>query len=217
MHYIQKHILDELRVVGSMRYAQLNTDGIESGHFRYHLGQLVTDGYVQQLERGLYGLTSNGQQYVDTLSEHRVNAWAMPKVITYTLLVDSNTVLLQQKTKQPYRGLFNMIGGKLHHGETALAAAMREVHEKTNVHINAPKHVGIFEVQITGDNGLLTHAIAYVFVAQVSAADFDDSVVPAVAVTELNAMTDLAPDFMPIFTRIHDADAVCVESLELRL
>lgn len=214
MHYIQKHILDELRTVDTMRYTQLNTKGVESGHFRYHLSQLVQDGYVEQLERGVYGLTHSGQQYVDKLSANTVNSAPMPKVITYTLLRDGDKILLQRKPKQPYMGLLNMIGGKLHHGESAQQAATREVCEKTGTSINPPKSAGIFEVLISKDDKLLTHVVAYVFIADIDATDFDD---PSITLLDTSKLSDaqLAPDLLPIFDLISDDSKIHTDCLEI--
>lgn len=216
MHYIQKHILDELRTVESKRYAQLNTIGVESSHFRYHLGQLVSDGYVEQLERGLYGLTQKGQQLVDKLSANRINPKSMPKVITYILLIDGDKVLLQEKQKQPYMGLLNMIGGKLHEGETAQAAATREVYEKTGVSIEAPALKGIFEVLISNEENLLTHAIAYVFTASVDTADFKHETIKVINAKDLSQIENLAPDFLPIFKRIQNSSDIATASLHIQ-
>lgn len=215
MHFIQKHILDELRTVETMHYAPLNTNEIESGHFRYHLSQLVKDGYVEQLERGVYGLSLKGQQYVDKLSENRINPFPMPKVITYTLLRDGGTFLLQEKIKQPYMGLLNMIGGKVHHGELAHVAAVREVHEKTGHIIEPPKLRGIFEILIKKNDELLSHAIAYVFVADVNVNDFDSDSFASLRADDLKTATNLAPDFLPIFHNIINHPDICIESLEL--
>ncbi len=216
MHYIQKHILDELRTVESMRYARLNRDEIESGHFRYHLGQLVREGYVEPLERGLYGLTVRGQQYVDRLSENRAHARLMPKVITYTLLSDNDTILLQEKPKQPYMGLLNMIGGKLHQGETAAEAAVREVHEKTGNIITLPQLAGVFEILIYNGTDLLTHAVAYIFILPVRAVDYTLPAIKAIKVQDLRSTPNLAPDFLPVFAKIYQSSAVCVETLHVQ-
>lgn len=215
MHYIQKNILDQLRVADSMRYAKLNTTEVESSHFRYHLTQLIQDGYVQQLERGLYGLTLKGQSYLDKLSEHSVMLTPMPKVITYTLLRDGDTVLLQEKSKQPYAHLLNMIGGKLHEGEVAQQAAVREVSEKIGAVINSPELKGVFEILINSDESLLTHVIAYVFVAEVDAAGFMSHSVKQLAKTDLETAKNLAPDFMPIFNAIDKTTAIAVDSFTL--
>lgn len=217
MHYIQKHILDELRTVDSRHYAQLKSDEIESGHFRYHLGQLVKDGYVTQLRRGLYGLTTKGWRYVDKLSAGRTTPQHMPKVITYTLLTDASHVLLQQKQKQPYMGLLNMIGGKLHEGELAAEAAVREVHEKTGVHIAPPRLSGVFEIIINAQDDLLSHVIAYVFTAHANAADFAQATITPINIKNLPQTPNLAPDFLPIFNKIHNTSGVCTDTLKLQL
>jgi ADP-ribose pyrophosphatase YjhB (NUDIX family) len=217
MHYLQKHILDSLREASSRRYAQLNTDEIESGHFRYHLSELIKGGYVAQLERGLYGLTPKGQSYVDKLSEKTVNPSPMPKIITYTLLKDGHELLLLKKSKQPYMGLLNMIGGKLHEGELAVDAAVREVKEKTGVAMVPPTLAGIFEILISTDSGLLTHAVAYVYVANVSKADFKDENIVIVPEKEVLHLDILAPDFPAIFSRICNSQAVQTASFKLHL
>jgi len=218
MHYIQKHILDSLRTVDSMHYAQLNQDEIESGHFRYHLSQLVKDGSVAQIQRGVYQLTPDGKRLVDKLSEHRVNAMAMPKVITYTLLTDGSKLLLQEKQKEPYRHLLNMIGGKLHEGESSVVAAIREVREKTGVHIDRPELAGVFEVIVREGTTVFTHAVAYVYRQEVSAASFADARLTAIDTTALSKTRNLAPDFMPVFTALQsNPGSVQVQTVELEL
>lgn len=215
MHFIQKHILDKLRTVSSMRYTQLNSIEVESGHFRYHLNELIRNSHVAQIERGLYGLTPKGQAFVDKLSEKRVNASPMPKVITYTLLKDENVLLLQKKPKQPYMGLLNMIGGKLHEGELAVNAATREVKEKTGLTIQPPNLKGIFEIIISTDSGLYTHVITYVFIAEVSRTSLKDDTIMAIPTDEVTKITNLAPDFLEIYDRIHASESIQIASLEL--
>jgi ADP-ribose pyrophosphatase YjhB (NUDIX family) len=175
----------------------------------------VKDGYVQQLERGLYSLTHKGQSYVDKLSAHGVNPASMPKVITYTLLKAGDAVLLQEKPKQPYMHLFNMIGGKLHEGELAEDAAVREVYEKTGTTIEAPVLVGVFEVLISNPKQLLTHAIAYVFTADVAAVSFDRGDIHLIPIKDLAKTPNLAPDFLPIFSAIQGPSALVAKSLEI--
>jgi ADP-ribose pyrophosphatase YjhB (NUDIX family) len=215
MHFIQKHIIDELRKVESKHYAQINSDGIESGHFRYHLNELVKAGLVEQVERGVYRLSADGQRLADKLSDNRVVPHAMPKVITYTLLLDGDIVLLQKKSKQPYMNLFNMIGGKLHEGETSEQAAIREVKEKTGQIISPPQLAGIFEIRITSQNELLTHVVAYVFKARVQADDFTSDSVKTFRADEVNKAKGLAPDFLPIYELITDSTDIQIEALDI--
>ncbi len=204
-----------MRGTDTMRYSQIKPDAVESGHFRYHLGQLVKDGYVEQVERGIYGLTNEGQQLLDTLSEHKVIPERMPKVITYTLLVDGDDVLLQTKRKQPYVGLLNMVGGKLHKNETSSAASLREVQEKTGVTIGDTTLRGVFEILIRSDGKPFSHVIAYCFTAKASAADFDPGVIEQVAVTDLPSRQDLAPDFLPVFRKIYGSTESTIEVIEV--
>ena len=208
MHYIQKHILDELRTTEVARYTELNQDEVESGHFHYHLMQLVKDGYITQQARGQYRLTASGQQFVDKLSQHRIHASPMPKVITYTLLKDGDRVILQEKLKQPYLHLLNMIGGKLHEGETSEQAAVREVLEKTNIIVQSPKLAGIFEVLIYKKGAVHTHVVAYVYVVAVQPAAYAEAALQIIPIAELAAMTNLAPDFLAIFNKIENSSIV---------
>lgn len=216
MHYIQKRILDTLRTAETIRYAKLNTHNIESGHFRYHVSQLVNAGHVEQLERGLYGLTAQGKKYVDGLSRNTVRPAPMPKVITYTLLERGGMFLLQKKQKQPYMGLLNMIGGKLHEGETAEQATIREVYEKTHITITSPELMGIFEILISSNTGLMSHAIAYVFKAK-APADALDPTLTYLRSRDFHDAPDLAPDFLPIFEKLHNSPSMCIATLEITM
>lgn len=203
MHYIQKQILDELRLTDSAHYVKINKNGIESGHFRYHLAQLVNDGYVEQLSRGQYALTAEGQHYIDKLSNHRINPHEMPKVITYTLLLSGGKVLLLRKSKKPYKDLLNMIGGKLHFGEKASEAAVREVKEKAGIVISNPKQAGVYEILINQDGSVFTHVIAYVFIARVEIQQLDLGALEALEIDDLPERSDLAPDFLELFEKAH--------------
>ena len=94
-------MLDLLRSTPSMRYSQLQPDGVESSHFKYHLNQLIKDKLVEQTGRGVYALTNTGKSAVDRLSRGKTNPELSPKVITYTLLRDASHYYLQRKDKQP--------------------------------------------------------------------------------------------------------------------
>jgi len=205
MHFIQKHILDELRTKGKMRYAALQPDGIESSHFRYHLKELERSGYVVSPERGVYALTAKGQHYVDRLSRGTVNAINMPKVITYTLPTYGSHYVLHRKEKEPYKDLINMIGGKVHEGETTAAAAAREVQEKAGITIEAPTLAGVFEVLIHSGSDLLTHAIAYVYTAELP--DIPEGLL-AVSKEDMEHTPNLAPDTFAIVSSLSPGQKV---------
>ena len=215
MHMYQKNILDNLRQAHSMRYSELRPAEVESSHFKYHLNQLIKDGFVEQKSRGVYALTVSGKSMVDRLSNDKVNPIATPKVITYTLLYDDTYYYLQRKQKEPYAGLVNMIGGKVHVGETTLNAAKREVHEKTTYRPNNLKLQTIAEVRISQNSELLSHAIAYVYSADVTgdAVLLQDCIkFPASKVADCQ---DIAPDFLSIIGGLNSMNTVSAISIDI--
>ena len=46
---------------------------------------------------------------------------------------DRKTMLMCKRVKDPYKGLFNMVGGKIESGEDGYAAAYRELFEETGI------------------------------------------------------------------------------------
>jgi len=47
---------------------------------------------------------------------------------------DGNKVLMCKRHKDPYLGLYNIVGGKIDNGEEGLVAAYRELQEETGIH-----------------------------------------------------------------------------------
>ncbi len=43
-------------------------------------------------------------------------------------------LLFCRRTKDPYKGLYNLVGGKIEKGEAGFAAAYRELEEETGIH-----------------------------------------------------------------------------------
>ena len=46
---------------------------------------------------------------------------------------DRQTMLMCKRVKDPYKGLFNMVGGKIENGEDGYTAAYRELFEETGI------------------------------------------------------------------------------------
>lgn len=46
---------------------------------------------------------------------------------------DGSQTLMCRRVKEPYKGLFNMVGGKIEPGEDGLEAAYRELYEETGI------------------------------------------------------------------------------------
>jgi ADP-ribose pyrophosphatase YjhB (NUDIX family) len=201
MHMYQKHILDLLRGADSLRYSELQPDGVESSHFKYHLDQLIRDGLVEKTGRGVYALSGKGKAAVDRLSVGRINPFQTPKVITYTLLQDADNYYLFRKDKAPFLGTLNMVSGKVHLDERSADASVREVMEKAGESIDAPRLKVIAEVRIHQDAQLISHFVAYVFVTEYRG---DSPRLEKVAKRELNGRSDLASDLLELLRAIND-------------
>jgi 8-oxo-dGTP diphosphatase len=59
-------------------------------------------------------------------------------------------VLLIQRAKDPGLGRWSLPGGKIEHGETAAAAAARELFEETHIEARLDHFLGRYEVQSPG-------------------------------------------------------------------
>lgn len=214
MHMFQKHILDELRTASQLRYSEMQPDGVESSHFKYHLDQLLKDNLVEKTDRGIYALTGKGKAAVDRLSVGRINPHMTPKVITYTLLHDRDDYYLFRKDKEPFRDKLNMISGKVHMGERTVDAAVREVNEKVHLEIEPPQLKIIAEIRIREGETLLTHIVAYVYLQEYTG---DCSLLEKVPKGELETRIDLAPDLLPIIEHVTEDNHLQTVDLDLTI
>lgn len=215
VHIYQKNILDLLRQATALRYSQMQPDDVESGHFKYHLNLLVKDGLVERKDRGLYALSGKGKAAVDRLSRGRVNPHLTPKVITYTLLEDEQNYYLYRKDKEPYLGLINMIGGKVHLGEPAGQAAKREVYEKTGLSVPEPVLRGIAEIRIKNNENLLSHVIAYVYVAELGPDTRPGNGLIPIPVGSLPDQAEAAPDLLEVFTAVRTSKSLFALDIDI--
>ena len=56
---------------------------------------------------------------------------------------DKSKILMCKREKEPYKGLFNLVGGKLEEGENELEGAYRELKEETGITVEdiSLKHI----------------------------------------------------------------------------
>ena len=62
---------------------------------------------------------------------------------------EENKILMCKREKEPYKGKFNLVGGKVEQNEEELQAAYRELKEETGIIINDPI---FFETYIYSNN-----------------------------------------------------------------
>lgn len=216
MHYLQKDILDKLRYHQPLTYTKLMPTDIESSLFRYHLRLLIKDGLVAKQEDKTYALTHEGQTVVDYLSENRLNAPRTPKVITYTLVEHDGKFLIRKKHKEPYRGLYELLGGKIHFGEDPAHAAQREVYEKAGLKIELPTLLGVMDIISLQDGKPLTHITAFVHRAQLAA--LDQASLPPEVIAVNAAILKTMPqstNLQPLLRAIHRGAYPFLECVQL--
>ncbi len=166
MHWIQRHIVDQLMYQDTVRFSRLRAEGVESNLFQYHLKHLIKQGLVEKATNG-YRLAPAGLYYADRFSAELRGERPQPKVITVDVVRNSDgKVLLQQKPRQPWVGMYHLPAGKIHAGETAEDAARREFWEKAGVTIERLDFRCLAHVMIFKAGYLVSDYIAFVFAGQ---------------------------------------------------
>lgn len=163
MHWIQKHIVDQLLYTDTVRFSQLRAEGVESNLFQYHLLHLIKQGIVEKVEGG-YSLAPAGLYYADRFSSELKGERPQPKIITIAVIKNSEgKVFLQQKPRQPWVGMYHLPAGKIHAGETTDSAATREFEEKTGVRVENMYFRCLAHVQIFKSEQLISDYFGFIF------------------------------------------------------
>lgn len=166
MHWIQKHILDQLIYHPTRRFSELRADGVESNLFQYHLRHIIKKGLVEKTDGG-YQLAPVGLYYADRYSLVYKGERPQPKLITVVVIKNSaGETLLLKKKRQPWVGQLHLTAGKIHAGEAASEAARREVQEKLEVAIDSVEFRSVAQVQIRKEGVAVSDFVAFVFSAK---------------------------------------------------
>ena len=144
IHQAQTSILRELlfRLDASFSELQKPT-GLESDHFKFHIGRLVDIGFVRKTERGRYALTSEGKEHANKLDTDSNSIERQPKSAVLLLIEKDGEYLFQQRLKHPYFGYWGLPGGKIRWGETIHRATARELKEETGLDADT-EFVGVY-------------------------------------------------------------------------
>jgi 8-oxo-dGTP diphosphatase len=98
-------------------------------------------------------------------------------------LVDGSRVLLIQRARPPYEGIWTLPGGRIEDGETAEEAAAREVKEELGLDVSDLRFVAS-TTMIVGPNILAPHG-GWKFQLQVFATDaFRGTIIPSAEIAD---------------------------------
>ncbi len=105
-----------------------------------------------------------------------------PLLGAIAVVIHDGKVLLAKRKKQPDAGMWGFPGGHVEWGETALAAAARELHEETGVLANPVEYLTNYDLLRTDEHGqVTTHyllvgvACTYVSGTPIAADDVSDA------------------------------------------
>lgn len=120
IHPIQANILLFLLFKPKARFKDLNTTGISTDHFNFHVRRLVELGLIEKTKGRYYKLTLKGKEFAnrfDTESQF-LERQAKIGVLVCCVGKSENDVkyLIQQRLKALYYGFYGFITGKVKWG-----------------------------------------------------------------------------------------------------
>jgi len=160
-HHIQRQILERLAFAPTRSFTELKPDDLANNAFSYHLKQLLAEKLVQK-QGEAYGLTVEGQRYVDkySLATHRPRQ--QPKVICQIVLRNRNgEYLLARHKRQPFLEKWAFWSGKQHFGESSGMHAQRELIEQLGKSCELTQK-GFIDFRISNEE-LVSHVVGPVY------------------------------------------------------
>lgn len=142
IHPAQAIILRELLFKPIAKFAELNKTELTNDHFTFHIKRLRELGLVEKT-KGMYSLTSQGKEFANRMDTETTKIERQAKIAVLVVAVKDNTILIQQRLKQPYYGYHGFITGKVRWGETVSEAAEREFMEEAGLNAKKFELVGI--------------------------------------------------------------------------
>lgn len=172
LHPIQADILRVLLFKPQARFSELNTTGMTTDHFTFHVKRLVETGLIEKTEQNTYQLTTIGKEFANRFDTDSVVLERQAKIGALVVGVKKEgrirKYLIQQRLKQPYYGFYGFITGKVKWGETILETSAREFKEETGLEAKFSL-VGIkHKMDYSSEGNLLEDKYFYV----VKASDF---------------------------------------------
>lgn len=140
LHPIQKDILRVLMYKPEARFSELNTQGVTSDHFNFHVKRLVELGLLEKkADEGYYILTAIGKEFANRFdSDSKAMSYErQPKMSVIIGCVKEEggvrKYLTQRRLKQPFYGFLGFMSGKVRWGDDLAFTAARELKEEMGV------------------------------------------------------------------------------------
>lgn len=165
MHFIQRRIITTLAKSAPLRFSQLMPPGMPNNTFSYHLKKLLEKEYIR-LEADGYHATRKALKTVHFEQAQGARKIG-PRTISMIYITNKkNQVLLVKRNNQPFKNLYGIPSGLIHHNETLQEAARRELFEKTTIEIQEDLplvHVLDFRYLEAESRDTFVHAIAFIY------------------------------------------------------
>ncbi len=133
IHPIQATILCQLLFMKSVRFSEMDRQGLTTDHFSFHLRQLINWKMIEKDEDRKYSLTGKGKEFANRFDTEIKEVERQPKIGVLVIAKKADKYLIQQRLKQPYYGFWGFITGKMRWGETVEETALRELEEETGL------------------------------------------------------------------------------------
>jgi len=179
IHPTQVEVMKWLMFHKAGRFSQLNTQGLGSDSFSFHLRRLLTLGLIEKHE-DQYRLSVAGKEFANRFDVDDRAGLRQGKLSVMLVPMrepnGSREYLIRHRLKQPYFDYCGFITGKVRNGETVLEAAARELKEETGLQARL-EYIGIqHKLDYTENHQLLEDKYFFVVLATDTAGDFKEAV-----------------------------------------
>jgi ADP-ribose pyrophosphatase YjhB (NUDIX family) len=136
LHPAQAEILGNLLFREDAQFSDLQSGGLTSDHFTFHLKRLQQTGLIEKRE-ARYRLTQFGKEFANRLNPQTKRFVTQAKIGLELVVARQHQgrteYLVHRRRKHPYYGWSGFITDKIRWGETVLTAAARELQREAGL------------------------------------------------------------------------------------
>lgn len=167
--WIQNYALLVLLRAEKERVSKLCPKGVEANLFSYHLGGLVTAGYIEKCGRGQYRLTTTGQKFAGTFSTATDKTIADIKTVVMLYAKTGEEYLLFRWSRQPHLGQATPLYDRLPLGKSLAAGIASALNDKLGANVPV-KFKASAIITIKHNQQIISHMNAHVYQVEVDEA-----------------------------------------------